>query len=934
MSGPAQAARAPRRFVHRGVVEAAGVLVDEALAGPGEARRRVVAAWEPGASVHRVGAAILVRFAAPRYLDCARAPGLPLVRAGRGPDAPLASAPLAADELAALAPPPGAVVLVRAGAVTAVVPAEAQREDPATYLDVAAFAVVRPEPLGAPPPAPRLVAVPTNVAPRALLGVGAAPAAQSGVAAALAALAAGGAPPAGAGGPGPARAGALGALARAFAASLGALLGLLLRRGATPPALPASTASAAARGLAAAPTEPAGPSLRERLAARLSSLLADLLVRSRLAHLVGRRQAEYLERLLDMLDRGDLDAALRHAIPLRNPDGTDSAPSAPALGVPTPRSDLAISLGTRGPRTAMAAATDFYAHLRARYRALFEKLEGEGRFDEAAFVLAELLQEATEAVSFLERHGRLRLAAELAEARSLPPGLQVRQWFLAGDAARAVRIARRHGAFADALARLDRHEGAPALRALWAETLAEAGDFAAAVDAIWPVETARPLAAAWIDRAVAQGGASGARMLVRKLLVVPGAFAEVRALALALLAEEGPRAAGDRRAFADALVVPASTPETRALARPTLRALVGDAARSADPGVKRLVARLVDHAGDPALRADLPGWPAVVRPRLAEVTRARRLSLGAADTGATPIRDAAYLPTGRLVVALDEAGVRVLGRDGRPLFHLDQPARRLVLSDRGDRALAVAPRGRDTLRLSRLDLVGRRSEGWCDAQLDVFADDFDGATWVVSRGDRLLLIDTLEPRFSALAELEPGGQVTVVGRSIASCTVVVSGPHALATRVRYELPAWFLRSRRPGDLESAVGPLHAVAAASGVAAAYLAQTVGEGAAPPLLIFAREGFEPRRVELPWPAGARPLAVGAGPGWVAAAVLTAAGVEVRLVDEEQLVPRCVIELGGAVHVVLRLTAETLTVADDRGRVLVMELEHGSVLHDARV
>jgi hypothetical protein len=55
----------PRQIVHRGVVEAAAILVDEDLAGPRGARRRVLAAWAPGATVHRLGGALLVRFASP-----------------------------------------------------------------------------------------------------------------------------------------------------------------------------------------------------------------------------------------------------------------------------------------------------------------------------------------------------------------------------------------------------------------------------------------------------------------------------------------------------------------------------------------------------------------------------------------------------------------------------------------------------------------------------------------------------------------------------------------------------------------------------------------------------------------------------------------------------------------------------------------------------
>src|SRR6185436_3295588 len=104
---------------------------------------------------------------------------------------------------------------------------------------------------------------------------------------------------------------------------------------------------------------------------------------------------------------------------------------------------------------------------------------------------------------------------------------------IAGDRARAARIARRFGAFADAVARLKGHPEEPALRILWAETLANAGDYVAAVDVIWPVAAEGTRAGDWIEEVIQQGGAAGAKMLVRKLELFPEAFPGVLAAALA-----------------------------------------------------------------------------------------------------------------------------------------------------------------------------------------------------------------------------------------------------------------------------------------------------------------------------------------------------------------------------------------------------------------
>ena len=51
----------PRTLIFRGVVEAAGFLIDAALLGEAEARRRILELWEPGATVYRVARGWLIR---------------------------------------------------------------------------------------------------------------------------------------------------------------------------------------------------------------------------------------------------------------------------------------------------------------------------------------------------------------------------------------------------------------------------------------------------------------------------------------------------------------------------------------------------------------------------------------------------------------------------------------------------------------------------------------------------------------------------------------------------------------------------------------------------------------------------------------------------------------------------------------------------------
>ena len=219
------------------------------------------------------------------------------------------------------------------------------------------------------------------------------------------------------------------------------------------------------------------------------------------------------------------------------------------------------------------------SYLSQLYRSSFNRLVAQNRIEEAAFVLAELLRANEEAVAFLERHDKLKLAAELAEARQLPPGLVVRQWFIAGDIKRAVEIARRTQAFADAVLRLEKSdkEQAEKLRVVWAASLAEGGNYAGAVDVIWPIEAHRPTARQWIDKAIEVGGPVAGRMLARKLAIVPEDFENIRQSALTFLEDESFEQQETRVSFAEALCQGETTRQAQTLARVTARAILRDA---------------------------------------------------------------------------------------------------------------------------------------------------------------------------------------------------------------------------------------------------------------------------------------------------------------------------------------------------------------------
>src|SRR4029453_5538226 len=127
---------------------------------------------------------------------------------------------------------------------------------------------------------------------------------------------------------------------------------------------------------------------------------------SRRAQLIGRQHAKYLRRMLELFESGDVQDALRHAIPL----GSDLESKLQTWALPRARTSLSIRPQDDGPSSVWSLGGDLFQHLQRTYRSMFQRLEAQGRIEEAAFVLAELLRADAEAVAFLERHGRLKLA--------------------------------------------------------------------------------------------------------------------------------------------------------------------------------------------------------------------------------------------------------------------------------------------------------------------------------------------------------------------------------------------------------------------------------------------------------------------------------------------------------------------------------------------
>lgn len=762
-----------RRPLHEGMQTVHALWFDLALTGEAEARRRVLHHWTPGARLHAVQDGWLLMLAAPRQAHCARLDGLPLCeQAGI-----LSSAPLAADERAAT--PPSSLWLVRGSQAELVSLAAAPRIDPAAWLDLGAI------PLHAPLRPPRV----TLAADTAVLQTGAVhdifqgkigvPSVQrDDFLRQMEQVQHGGKP------------------TRSGASGTGAVLTVLGMAAALLGAVPLGLMRLFGGGKQAAAKPGAGPGRRRppsKLAQRLNALASRLAMVTRIANVIGWRQGAYLRKMMNLLEKGDLGEALRHAIPL----GAPSQANRQAFGTPRPRASLEIS-GPASARSAIGLGDELQEYLRATYRRTFERLDREDRIDEATFVLAELLKCGGEAVDYLEQKDRLRQAAQLAETMELAPEIAVRLWCMAGNTERAVQLARLGQAFAAAVQLLERRQSpqAAAMRLLWADDLAMRGQLAEAAEAIWPLPEHHAKALAWLLEGERAGGTLGMRALLKKLALLPDSLAGSEAAVLQLLDDGSEHGEQQRmRLGTELLMLSQHSCATRRVAAELLRPLLAERMAGRNAFDKQALTKLLSISEDGVLKADLPSLslPDFV-PSAGLTGRTEPLHVHLAERGLLTIHDARRLPDGHYLLALGEGGVIRIDRHGRQLAQFSVPATRLVMAAGGQRALALVPR--DNLwRVSRIDLLARTVSDWIIAPLRFWAPNHDGLVWNAVIDNRLVAIDTSKDQLSIswqVADLP--GQVVAFLEEHNTQTLLLSTPQDIQ-QWRYQLPARRLMQR-------------------------------------------------------------------------------------------------------------------------------------------
>src|SRR6267143_2562265 len=716
--------------VHRGRVPAAGFFFAFGITSEDEAIRRILSIWQPNSRVYRFRKGLLLVLPKPVLVSVGETIGLPLIR-NRGL---LTGMPLTEKEVRAIVQLLETLIISEGGTVSAEQLNDESREAAHKWIDTDGLEFVLGRSLGNEPAGP-LVAKPAEL-PNIRETLGRIPAPPLELENLLARLK---------GEPESNKREKLDWLRSiSFRSLTGAVRGFIRGLGGLWPR--SGDQSQSLTGSQQSVFATRAPS---KFSLWLTSAINKIVMVTRLARALGWRQGRYLSRVMQMFEQGDVDEALRHAIPLSSI--SDSPVLRMTLGLPGVRQNLRLNPFGRRPSSTMALGQSLYSHLNQLYRSTFKRLEAQGRIGEAAFVLAELLRANEEAVAFLERNGRLREAAEIAEARELAPEIIVRQWFVAGEKERAIQVARKTGAFHGAVLRLEksRHPAALELRKLWAQSLADAGNVAIAVDVLWPLESERCTAVEWMKRAAAIGGRPGARSLARLMSAARDGYAEFRAQAFELLQSDSVEEAPVRMEFAETLRKEPRSPQTQTLARLAARASLRDTGQGLQSLGPIPLRQLIDYSGDGALRADVPPRSPGRKVELNDLGAARQYSIAANDRGSTQISEALLLPNGTCAVAMGEVGLKLITRDGRTIAHFDEPADRVVASDSGSKFITMARRG-GGWGLSRVDVPSRRIAPWCHAEMNRFTTTFDGVTWYMACGQDLYAIDATSQRLDAL----------------------------------------------------------------------------------------------------------------------------------------------------------------------------------------
>lgn len=490
--------------------------------------------------------------------------------------------------------------------------------------------------------------------------------------------------------------------------------------------------------------------------------LAKLAMTSGISSIMGRQHANYIRRMMELFESGDIENALRHALPL----GNDEDSQQQLLGRLQARQNLNINQSYSGGGASIGVNSQLQQYLQQLYRQQFTRLDQAGRIDEALFVLAELLQVRQEALDYLEKHQRYQQAAELARSWRFPAAQIIRLYCCSGDWQTAVTVARLENGFASAVLLLELKwpDAAKRLRIEWAQSLAEQGKWLEAVDAVWSLPEQQNQAQQWLLNAESAGGQLAARALVKRALLLPDTLDIYQPYLLKLI-QTTERYQERAALILELLAVQQHTPASRGLIKVLVRTMISDQFSGHAQLTGNEITKLIALSGDKVLKNDLPQgkFPA---PELINFEQQKKvIDIIAPEAGLYEIYDAAVLLDQRYLIALGEAGAAIVNSTGQIVSRFSVPAYRIVLAHSRQVALVLARRDEIWL-VNKLDLVLHTVTELGMVKMDVYAQQFDGIIWSIADGNHIRVVD-VERNMGTLWQVNDlPGNVTAVNTTM------------------------------------------------------------------------------------------------------------------------------------------------------------------------
>ncbi len=528
---------------------------------------------------------------------------------------------------------------------------------------------------------------------------------------------------------------------------------------------------------------------------RLRHAFSHFVMSSALGKAIGKAQAKYVQKMMDEFDGGDIDAALRNAIPLSNIQDALQSQGA-SLGRISGHMSTSIQPYAQGGSGSVNMEEELLSRLRTMYEVAFTKMDRAGNYKKAAFILAELLRDIDRAVAYLEKHEQYDLAAELAEGQNLSPARIVRQWILAKKIDRAMHVAVVSGCYEEAVTALEKlhPKEADMLRWQCAELHYRGGNINRAADIAWPISEKRSTVLEWMKESVSLGGAVGARHLVRLAVHDAEHYDEYLVKIDALLREDSPK---EHLALYDEIVTLGDIKPNKRIASIASRHYLIEVAKGNLKHDAKRWNRLCFIAEDLTLRADVRNLgigSAGKQTMLFNLAKPKEMLFG--ESHGRQAEDCTVLCNGQILVAFGESGVEHWSGRGKLLSRYAIPCHKIVVSDEGTAALFVAERSGYQV-VHKIDVKSRVTEHWLDLTITKWADCYDGNTWLVGRDDIIFALDVHSSEQNALWSVgKLPGTVNSIKRSLHCFTFCLATEESFELWT-YQLPNLYLKERSP-----------------------------------------------------------------------------------------------------------------------------------------